>query len=199
MFSARIISFFFLLATFGFFACAKPVTFEGVAARASAPEVVARASELLVRGGTCDSKGCNEDAILAVLLALQVKVEAQVKLLDGINIAPCTTIIADINAAVQLLLQIDVNLSVYGSKCKSILSIIVNILVSIAGALSKYNPLVIIAICLKLDLCLCAFVHVCITLIPGLLALITAALKVDVNLFLKLKLVLTLAACGLGL
>ena len=59
MFSTRIISFFFLLATFGLFVCAKPVIMDGLVARDSL-EVVGRASDLIARSGTCNTKGMLE-------------------------------------------------------------------------------------------------------------------------------------------
>lgn len=94
---------------------------------------------------------------------------------------------------------------------------------NIVLCLTKYlwNPILLISICLQVDICLSAFVNICTGLIPGLLALITKGYVslpcwsthfspnftylitvitrslLNVNLFVNLKLVLTLAACAL--
>ena len=54
MFSTRVITFLFFIAAFGLFVCAKPVDVSGLAAR----EILAeRSSDLVARGGTCNTKG----------------------------------------------------------------------------------------------------------------------------------------------
>jgi len=157
MFSTRIISFFFLLATFGLFACAKPI-----------------ASDLVARGGTCSTKGkldlcfskskiTLQHLLTSLLLVLQDATRplswlfwsisrprstptllclvsrtvisssatcTNVDYADGIApfLGPCNAIIADINAAVSVLATIDVNVSVLGDLIGAILAIVLDIL-----------------------------------------------------------------------
>ena len=65
------------------------------------------------------------------MVARYLLISADTLSIDGVKspAAPCSAIIVAINAAVKVLLTIDVNVSVYGDLCASILSIILDILV----------------------------------------------------------------------
>lgn len=70
MFANRVISFFFLVATFGLFAYASPIDIStDLQARSMSPNV---ASSFVSRCDCkCTTQGCNEQAILTILTNLQ--------------------------------------------------------------------------------------------------------------------------------
>lgn len=77
MFSSRVISLFFLLVTFGLFACAKPIV-------ADATDLVAR-SDLTVRGGGGGGGHSGQD-IIDILLDLKVKIDLNVAILGKLGV-----------------------------------------------------------------------------------------------------------------
>ncbi|KZP05430.1 hypothetical protein FIBSPDRAFT_948199 [Athelia psychrophila] len=188
MFANRIIPFLFLVATFSLFAFAAPTS------PVLESSLVARSD-----AGTCATSGCNEQAILTILTTLQAKIEVSIKALDGVTApGPHTAdICAAINAAVALLVKLDVNVSIAGSLVGNIVSILVAIILSIATCISKYGLVIAVTISLQFDLALSGLVKCLIKLIPGLIALLGSALKVDLTLLQSVKLVLTLVGCNL--
>jgi len=191
MFSTRIISFFFLLVSFGLFACAKPIDTTDLAVRGT--------GDLVTRGGYPENPcGCSGD-ILDVLLDLKVKLDVSIGLLDGHTSPskPCDDIIAAINAAIAIIVKIKVDV-VLAADLTAIVDVLLSIILSIVGGIGKYGLLLTLTLVLKLDLALSLLVNACTGLLPGLLALLSAALSVHVDLLVSLKFVLTIVACGLG-
>ncbi|KAF7978457.1 hypothetical protein HWV62_658 [Athelia sp. TMB] len=208
MFASRIIPFLFLVATFGLFAFASPIEVpSGLQARALS-DIEARApfspiveSSLVARCDTCTctTAGCNEAAILAILVDLQASINVTITGLDGVanpSVA-AGAIVAAINAAVTLLADVEVNVSTAGSLVGQIVNIIVAIVLALATCVTKYGLAVSVTLSLQFDLALSGLVTAVIKLIPDVTALISAALNVDLDLLQTVKFVLTLVACNL--
>jgi len=203
MFTSRSI-FAFILAAFAFalFASASPIEVEsGLVARS--PEALAApalARDLVERcDNCCATAGCNEQAILDILIKLKASIDINVNLLDGIvDPGPIIVkIVADIKVAVDALVKVYVNVSVVGSLITEIVAIIVAIILELAKGCGKYGLLVLISISLKIDASLAGLINVLCGLIPTLQHLLSIALKINVNLLVTVKFVLTLVACGL--
>jgi hypothetical protein len=201
MLSTRsILSFFLALSAFVLFVNAGPVVSDLVAREPSAiaaPVV----NDLVVRSCTncCSTAGCNEQAILDILINLQAIIDVNVKLLDGIvNPGKYVTIICTaIKEAVTLLAKVEISIGVAGHLLVDILDITVHIILSLAKAVSKYGLLVLLAISLKIDASLAGLVNILCGLIPTLQHLLSITLQVSIDLLLSVKFVLTLLACAL--
>ncbi|KAF7977310.1 hypothetical protein HWV62_4295 [Athelia sp. TMB] len=216
MFSSRIIPFLFLVATFGLFAFASPIEVpSGLQARAFS-DLEARApfspvieSSLVTRCDTCTctTVGCNEEAILEILVNLQLTINATISALDGVTnpSGPAGIIVAAINAAISLLADVQVNVSTAGPLVGQIVNILVAIILvrfsllykALAKAVTKYGLVVSVTLSLQFDLALSGLVTAIIKLIPGVTALIDSLLNVDLDLLETVKFVLTIAACAL--
>ncbi|KZP32665.1 hypothetical protein FIBSPDRAFT_882498 [Athelia psychrophila] len=188
MLSSRIIPFLFLVATFGLFAFAAPTS----------PVVE---SSLVARCDTCTctTSGCNEAAILTILTNLQATIDVSLAFLDGVTnpAAYAGDICVAIKAAVTLLAEVEVNVSTAGSDVGDIVNIVVAIILAIATCVSKYGLLVSVTLSLQFDLVLSGLVTAVVKLIPGVTALLGAALNLDLDLLQTVKFVLTLVACNL--
>jgi len=190
MVSFRLTS-FLALASFGLFACAKPIGTTALAAREFDTSLIARGDY------PAHSCGCGQD-IVDVLLNLQVEINASVLLLDGKKDSekPCDDIIAAIQAAVDLIAKVELNVAVVAADLTAIVNIIVAIVLSIVTACGKYTIVICAQLILKLDVCLAALVEIVVKLCPGILAELGAALNVHIDIFLAVKLALTLVAGG---
>ncbi|KAF7985835.1 hypothetical protein HWV62_512 [Athelia sp. TMB] len=177
MFSSRIIPFLFLVATFGLFAYASPVEISSDL-QARAPTSSITESSVFARCDcTCDTAGCNEQAILTILTNLQATINVSIGFLDGVT-APgpyATAICTAIGDAVTLLGDVDVNLSEAGSLVGDIVNIIVAIILALATCVSKYGLVVATRLALQLDASLQVLVKAVIALIPDVTALLSAA------------------------
>jgi len=185
--STRILALIFFLVTFGFLVSASPV----------------QTSDLIARGN-CSDCGHQQDTIISALLDLQIKLKVVLDLLvkthatggspaDGVS-----QIIVLINACVDIIAKVDIDISgVLGDKKHQIAELCASILVSIVVCLSAF-PLTIINLLLyvQLDICLNAFVLIIGKVCVGLITVI-ASLCTHVDLFVSLKLVLTVATLGL--
>ncbi|KAF9515441.1 hypothetical protein BS47DRAFT_786649 [Hydnum rufescens UP504] len=187
MFSSRIFSFFFLFITFGLFVCAKPVPVDTT-------DLAVRSNAELVRRGC----GCSQD-IIDVLTTLQVSVNAQVVLLDGVHSpsGPCNSILAAIHVCVTALASIVITVTITASEVVAIAQLLVAIILSIVNACGHYSLVIILTLILQLDSALAGLVHACAHLVVGLVAQLTIKLGGSVSLLTSLHFFLTLAACGL--
>ncbi|KAF8313619.1 hypothetical protein DL93DRAFT_2080942 [Clavulina sp. PMI_390] len=160
----------FLISSFSLFASASPV-----------------ATDLMVRGGSC---GCGGDVVDA-LLDLQIKVNADVKLLDGVT--DCSkgidALIADINASAKVIAGLDVSAGFLDADLSLCVSICVQIILAILAGCLKYSIVIILTVVAKLDLAICALINACISLNAGFLA------KIDLNADL-LAAIPNLTLCG---
>ncbi|KAF8297371.1 hypothetical protein DL93DRAFT_2091504 [Clavulina sp. PMI_390] len=200
MFSSRVFSFLALfLGAFALVAFSIPVTDPtSLAARAIT------SNDLIARGGSCNSAGCNGEGLLDILVQLDIDISVHVGDLDGHKnpIAPCNSIAALINAAIKAILALDVNISGdLGPLIGQIVALICKILKDIIGGCGKYGLLggllsgLLIELIAILDAVLAGLVNACCHCCPGLLALLTAELLgVTWNL---LGFLLTFGACGL--
>ncbi|KAF7978381.1 hypothetical protein HWV62_763 [Athelia sp. TMB] len=208
MFPSRIIPFLFLVATFGLFAFASPIEVSsdlqarapsGLEARVPFSPVVE--SSLVARCDTCTctTVGCNEAAILQILLNLQATINVTISALDGVTnpAAAAGAIVAAINAAVKLLADVEINVSTAGVLVGQIVNIVVAIILALANSVTKYGLLVSVTLSLQFDLALSGLVTAVIKLIPGVTVLIDSILNVDLDLLETVKFVLTIVACAL--
>jgi len=191
--STRILSLLLFFLTFGLFVTASPVN------------SLSPANSLAKRCDTCSGGELDLIKILTdlkvdVQVSIDVDVKAQTCPHGGSPSKAVAEIIAKINAAVKVIGNVKITDST--SEGKTIIAqLCVDIIISICVWLSKCSLLLIVTLCLQLDVCLSAFINICVSVCGGLLVYITACLKanINLNLLVTLKLVLTLAACGLGL
>lgn len=135
------------------------------------------------------SIGCGQD-VLDVLVELKAKVDINLNLLgkllrlhlefeiictndhfaDGHNspAVPCQNIIADVKAAVDVIVAIKVD-TVITAHVSAIVEILVYIIHGVALCLAKYGLLVVLKFCIQIDLCLSALVGAVLQLIPSVL------------------------------
>ncbi|KAF8313617.1 hypothetical protein DL93DRAFT_2080940 [Clavulina sp. PMI_390] len=130
------------------------------------------ATDLLVRGQGCK---CGQDVVNA-LTALQVKVNADVKLLNGFN--PCSlgigALASDITAATNAMAQLDVSAGFAGADLNLCAQICVNMILAILAGCLKYSILAVLSAVGKLDSALCGLLNACIKLNANFLPCIIA-------------------------
>ncbi|KAF8313620.1 hypothetical protein DL93DRAFT_2080944 [Clavulina sp. PMI_390] len=158
----------FLISSFSLFASASPV-----------------ATDLMVR-----AQGCGTDVVNA-LLDLQVKVNADVKLLDGVT--PCSkgidALVADITASANIIANLDVSAGFLDADLSLCVTICVQIILAILAGCLKYSILIILTVVAKLDLALCALINACVKVNADFI------LKLDLNASL-LAAIPNLTLCG---
>ncbi|KZP20496.1 hypothetical protein FIBSPDRAFT_954446 [Athelia psychrophila] len=186
MLSSRIIPFLFLVATFGLFAFAAPTS-----------PVVESSLAAHHNTRTCTTSECNGADILTIVANLQATIAVSLCSLDGETDPGVFVgeIIAAIGAAVTLLGQVVVTVSIAGSDVNAIVNIVASIIVAIATCVSKYGLIGSLPLSLQFDLALSSLVTAVVKLIPGINALLGAALNTSLDLLQTVKFVLTLVAC----
>ncbi|KAF9517070.1 hypothetical protein BS47DRAFT_1340096 [Hydnum rufescens UP504] len=182
---------FLAVASFGLFACAKPIKTADIAARDIDVS-------LMVRGDFPDHAcGCQRD-LLDVLITLKADIDVILPNLDG-KMDPkksCDDIIVAVNVAIGLIAEIEIDAVIIVAELADIVSVIISILLGIVGACGRYSVDVCAQLILELDVCLAALIKVVIELIPVISVELTAALHIHLEVFAAVKLVLTLLAGG---
>ncbi|KAF8312099.1 hypothetical protein DL93DRAFT_2168606 [Clavulina sp. PMI_390] len=149
------------------------------------------ATDLVVREQSLERRcGCGQD-LVNVLSDLQVKVYADVILLDGVrDPSQCMdTLIADINAAVALAAEIDLKTPIGSADLGLCVHLFVEIILAILAGCKKYSITVLAALVVKLNVALCALLKIIITL--------DAAFLVEICLNVELlAAVHSLSVCG---
>jgi len=190
MVSLRLAS-FLAVASFGLFACAKPVQTADIVALDIDVSV-------MVHGDfPAHPCGCQQD-LLDVFITLKADIDVILLNLDGKKNPEksCDDIIVAVNAAIGLIGTIKLDVVVVVAELADIISVIISILLGIVGACGRYSVDVCAQLILKLDVCLAALIEVVIELIPAISVDLTVALRAHLEVFAAVKLALTLLAGG---